>query len=161
MRRLRLALVLTLLATPVAAQIQPGDQGLQLVTLAGTAGTLCRGFSCVPHQATAGVQETVTLEVRGPRNAAYVLLVAPRAQLCLKVPGLEYSLVLSPPWIPALAGTLSQQDTLRVCPGGLAATRFVVPLPAQARVAMQAVVMADWLNGPRPTFTATIEVAMQ
>ena len=103
----------------------------------------------------------MTLLVRGPKDAPFWLFAAPRAKFCLPVPPLKNSLVLTPPFFLIAAGTLSEQDFIRACPGGLKTLRFPVPLPRGARFAMQSIIMARWLAGPLPTLTPAIDVAVK
>lgn len=156
------SLVAFLLAAGAAsAQSRPGDQGMLFVSKAGQVGNLCHGFTCTPFVGSATPNETVTLMIRGPNNAPFWLFFSPTAKLCLKIPGIEYSLIMAPPVFLGAVGSLDEQDRIRACPGGLKTLSFSIPLPQGTSFSMQSIVMAQWLNGPLPTFTAAIDVQVR
>ncbi len=143
------------------AQIRPGDMGMRLSTRAGFAGSLCRGFTCQVFRATATTNELVSLEFRGPRNALFWLLAAPQANLCVGLPGLKNRLIVAPPILVLGGGALSQQDTIRACPGGKRVLSFRIPVVGRGtRFAFQALIMANWRAGPLPTFSPAIVVTV-
>lgn len=161
MRTLLSMVFLTAALSSAAAQIQPGDQGFYLRTTAAGGGSLCRGFTCTPYLVGVGPNESVTLEVRGPFGAPFWAFAAPRATLCLTLPGLRNSLVLAPPIFFLTSGTLSLGDPILSCPGGLQKVPFRVALPPNVSFAMQGVVMAVWQQGPLPTLTPAIDVVVK
>ncbi len=114
-----------------AAPIVAGQFGFFAADSAGGAGTRCSGFSCTPAKMTTSVNATVTLTVRAPRNAWYVILVGPRTNLCLDFPGFLNKWVVPPTVV--LPGVVNQAEppfSLR-CFGWQ--SRFSATIPASAR----------------------------
>lgn len=163
-RTLLVFCAISIVAASAAAQIRPGDCGITVATKSGgSAGNLCRGFTCTPYPLTALQQERVEIALRGPAQAPYWLFAAPAVPLCLPLPGFMNSLVMAPPFFPLVGGTLNLPDRILACPGGLAELSFALPphLPKGFQLHMQALVMAVWLPGPLPTFTPAVTVTVQ
>jgi hypothetical protein len=155
---------LLLLGGPAPAQIGLGEVGFQIVTQAGEAGTLCaRTFSCAPLPATALRGEQTTLVVRGVRNQPFAVMVGLTTQsLCLPFPGIHNALAVTPLFVP-FAGSLTQQDTIRVCPGGIERMPLTIPLelPAGSAFLLQALAWSYLAPAEVPTFTNPIQVRVQ
>jgi hypothetical protein len=157
-----LGFVVLATALPATAQVRPGDHGFRLVTAAGAFGPLCRRApTCMPVPASATSNEVVTLEVRGPQHEPYFVFVSPAAQLCLTIPGIVDSLILSPPWYLLLSDRMTMPDMILACPGGLQRNSFRIPLPPSTSFSLQGVVWAGWLSGPQATFTVALDVTVR
>ena len=160
-----LAAVLFLLSTaPARAQIGLGEVGFQMVTQAGQAGTLCsRTFACTPLPATALRGERTNLIVRGVRNQPFAVMVGLETQaVCVPIPGIHNALAVTPIFFP-FAGSLTQQDTIRVCPGGIEQMTLTIPpeLPAGSGFLLQALAWSYLSPSEVPTFTTPIQVRVQ
>lgn len=147
-----LAFVLALLAGgALPAQIVFGEMGFQVTAAAGTAGDACWGFSCAPRGLAVRAGERLTLVVRAPRGAPFVVVAGFGASSCLAVPGIWNQLVVGPPLIPLFAGTVSQPNGTRFCYDGFETMALAVPgqIPAGVQLGLQAVAAIG--TPPRPS----------
>ncbi len=144
------------------SQIRPGDNGIYVISGKLTAGNLCRGFRCKPYSLTALRNLPLEVALRGPKNNPYWLFLSSKANLCLSLPGLRNSLILNPPLILVSLGTLSLQDSIRACPGGLAKLKFKLPpLPPKTVIYLQALIVSNWIPGKIPTFSPAVQVSLK
>ncbi len=144
------------------SQIRPGDNGIYVVSGNLTAGNLCRGFRCRPYSLVALRNIPLEVQIRGPKNNPFWLFLSAKANLCLLLPGLRNNLILNPPLILVSLGTLSLQDSIRACPGGLAKMKFKLPsLPPKTFFYLQALIVSNWIPGKIPTFSPAVQVSLK
>lgn len=129
-----------LLAVSAQAQIVLGEMGFQVAGLQGTAGDFCRGFTCVPRQLNVTSGETLTLTVRAPLGAPFVVAASASATSCLKIPTIGNSLVIDLPLIVLYSGSIDKPSPILACYDGYTTRSLPLPggLPLGAALAMQA-----------------------
>ncbi len=129
-----------LLSTLAPAQIRLGEMGFQVRGIAGTAGDFCWGFNCTPRPLAITSGETLTLTVRAPKGAPFVVVVAVNATSCLQLPLIGNALVLDLPLFVAYAGVIDQPSPILVCYDGFTTRSVPLPngLPPGATLALQA-----------------------
>jgi hypothetical protein len=163
MRRFLLATLLTLAAAP-RTQIGLGEVGFQLISNNTQYGTLCsRTFACTYLPADLYRGQNAELIVRGVLNQWYIVGLwfdVPHA--CLSLPG-AHNQLFSTAFIEPFFGLLTQQDQIRVCPGGIVRLPLSVPagVPVGQAITLQALTYS-YLNSTQvPTFTHALRATFR
>jgi hypothetical protein len=130
-------------------------------SIGGGAGAFCWGFTCAPSPVTVTTGETVTLTVRGhPSAPYYILFSVSQATQCTSFPGVLNALVLTPPLMAPVIGTLWQASPILSCPQAFDQVTFIWPPGVQLGLTfhLQALTLGD---GGLPAFTQAVEVTVQ
>ena len=137
---MRALLAVVVLAIAAPTQIRLGQMGFQVAGLAGTAGDFCWGFNCTPRPLNVTAGETLTVYVRAPRGAPFVIAASVSATSCLAIPTIGNSLVIDLPIFVLFAGSVDLPSTILACYDGYATRTLPLPnwLPIGAQIGMQA-----------------------
>jgi len=165
MLRFLLPTVAALAAAPVArAQIGLGEVGFQLISNNVAYGTLCsRTFACTYLPADLHAGQNAELVVRGVLGQWFVVaLWFDVPHQCIAVPGFHNQL-FSTTFFEPFFGLLTQQDTIRVCPGGIERMTVPVPngLPIGQALTLQALAYSYLNNTQVPTFTHALRATVR
>jgi hypothetical protein len=151
------------LTASLAGQVGRGETGLQLVSGGVTYGVTCSPtFSCsyLPASLVRGMPATIV--VRGVLGRPFVLgFGADQPHQCLSLPGLHNQL-MGPLLTVPVVGTLTMQDSIRACPGGVISIPLQVPasLPRGTALTMQALAWSYLVPNETPTFTQALRVVV-
>jgi hypothetical protein len=164
-----LATTLSLLAIGQAAAqtgrppIVIGQFGFSVGDSKGGVGTVCSGFSCTPLQWTTSVNEKLGIGIRAPRNSRYFVIVGPKTNMCVTVPGILNQWVV--PAVVLIPGVVNQPDapfSIR-CFGWHDALSILVPASASGvTVSVQAVAeVVTGTNVIQPAFSIPIDISVR
>lgn len=160
----RLAFVILAAAATIPAQIGLGEAGFQLVANNTSYGTLCpRVHPCTYAPGNLLRGAPAEFVVRGVQHQPWaVALWIDQPHQCLNVPGFLNQL-MSASVVLALSGAMTEQDTIRACPGGIGRATLMVPasLPLGSALTLQAIAWSYYSSSQAPTFTTAIRAVVQ
>lgn len=162
MKLASLAALFTLTAS-VFGQIGRGETGLLLMSGGVSYGVVCSPtFACTHTPASLVRGMPAEISVRGVLGRPFALAFGlDQAHQCLAVPGIHNRLMGAVIAVPVV-GTLTTQDTIRACPGGVIRIPLQVPanLPPGAALTMQGLAWSYLAPNEIPTFTQALRVVI-
>ena len=150
-------------AASAPAQIVFGEMGFVILGPRATAGDPCWGFDCRARALPARAGDQLTLRLRAPLGAGFVVVASPGASSCLTVPGVHNSLVIDRPILATIAGRIDRRNTMRFCYDGWTELTLTVPrVPSGTTVAFQALAQVGTPQQPQTgwAFSSAILVGM-